>query len=1766
MTQKLISLEQSPEDQRERPEIDLSPVTPPKLPQEVADERALRYHYTMGEDSPGPETLRTQINSFSENLIREQIALDRTIEEQEVRLGVLNTYMQARDTGKPLTPEDVSFVQELMKPQPIAPESIVERTYAEKVVDQITTMDDNPDMAAAYQEDPDFVLDSITVAQQMISKTLLARKIGEDLDAKWKELGTGSKALSYIEAFVPFLHWYRQTDLLKEADSIWLGGNKDEQIQYLYSLPLEEFHNELKKGLVYLWDQDPLTAFEFLNSVVEYSTTDAAWDTAFNVIDIASVLPVATAAKLAKGVKIAKTTKGVSSAKDAVKTQIKDTDKPKNIYVARANKPKQNVGTFYEIVPLNDKTFKLILPNLEIKFANVAEYKSALKKQGVEPPTHLMLHEGNLARVGSEKEIRDYLEERVQKGWFKAVDDPNSEEAMAWRSVGDEEAAVASKSSNPSRQKVRDQLKDIGKASADNKNLPAEILSASGRIEDAADLTAKQVIQETIAQKDPRRLFGELAKRTTSLLDPEKRLGVSKARLSDEYTRRLLETLERNQGLALGAIGRLPRMARQTLEAETMGLAGAKEALKQRYRHLDDSVVYWNNIRATDQVTNNATVEMVIGRPDAGIFSNADEARTWARDWYQLPPGSYSVNQDGVGYTIRIAKDVDETDVRSFLVNTNNTNPTNRFANYFFNKWFLKSGSKEKVSLEQREDRALVTHAMQELTRVASAMTDDVGNLSKAEASALNRVLDYNRSYIDPQTGDIGKYFNSLDELQTEFNRITGRGPTLREAQAYFSVVQLNDIEYVLTNLTLHSHKVRQGMEIYRFDFMSDTMAEKVINKFEGKLEKDIPWDDGNIGGILEVSPDGKSWGYFRKERVSPDEKTALDKLVNENGYKVIRVAAPDRQHFGVMGVSEDMPVNFVLLKNHDARPLRLTEHIPYKPGGHADYVDEFWTKQPKFVSKSEGGSIYKGDRAVFNHGNEAKAKKFTDAMERARFFLSNNMLKEFDDHVTKNLPFKPRELEDMFSGKTLEDGTFIDPRYDLMTPFVNLRSSHRSVDEYSAVLKEQFGEYEDLINTPYNMYKDIDKRHTGKRDPNAWTVENAGTPENPDFFLGTAKFLDPLKSTYQSLAKTIRSQYYEDYQIKSVESFIEQYADILLDAPGGRPGNKKKLYANIRDVLANPQYRHGADPAVLESAKHMRDAVVQMLGVQSHTANQIDGYMQRLANYAFSSGIGDRKLFGNKIQEWIPNNKMQYIKDPFQFFRAAAFRLKLGMFNPVTWFVQMQGVVPLMSIAGPVKAFKGGGAAYLHMLSGLNSQPEILAAMGKKAEGYGWKAKEWNDAHTLLRNSGFDIIGGSHAYLDDMASPKVFQGKVSKALEAGDYFFRKSEGFIRNASFFTAYEEALRAGTITVGKVNNRQLASILNRAENLALNMIRNANSAFQQGAGSTLTQFWGYQIRTFELLWGRNLTKTEKARLFAGTAAIYGLPVGLSSAAAPLWPLQESIRQGAIENGYDPDSGLVGLILQGAPQLVLSMITGEDYNIAERWGPGGIPAIKTALEGDFQQAVIDLGMGASGSIFADILGDLNPFVSHARFLSEADNTTYGEILTNDLIRAARNISSINNAYSLGTALATGQYITKNDTVMGSLDTVDAILKSATGLTPNHIQDTHLMRQSIVNRRDKVNQLYSAMLPDMKAYKRAVKDGNEEQKKRSLVAIKAFLAASGLRKDEEYDVISRLFKDNMDMQGQTYLDFIEKGDIAPENQDAVREQIRERFKRIEE
>lgn len=134
-----------------------------------------------------------------------------------------------------------------------------------------------------------------------------------------------------------------------------------------------------------------------------------------------------------------------------------DQSKTATRFVARANKPYQEIGNTYEILPINEETFQLYLKrdqdaeDLVLRSSRrqrgepedtLAKYQSNFPEG--EAPTHIYVGSVDggpveLSGVGTEKSIREYMMDRVAKTWFRPIDSFDAPEATAWRNLADEE-------------------------------------------------------------------------------------------------------------------------------------------------------------------------------------------------------------------------------------------------------------------------------------------------------------------------------------------------------------------------------------------------------------------------------------------------------------------------------------------------------------------------------------------------------------------------------------------------------------------------------------------------------------------------------------------------------------------------------------------------------------------------------------------------------------------------------------------------------------------------------------------------------------------------------------------------------------------------------------------------------------------------------------------------------------------------------------------------------------------------------------------------------------------------------------------------------------------------------------------------------------------------------------------------------------------------------------------------------------------------------
>src|SRR5690606_8579321 len=269
------------------------------------------------------------------------------------------------------------------------------------------------------------------------------------------------------------------------------------------------------------------------------------------------------------------------------------------------------------------------------------------------------------------------------------------------------------------------------------------------------------------------------------------------------------------------------------------------------------------------------------------------------------------------------------------------------------------------------------------------------------------------------------------------------------------------------------------------------------------------------------------------------------------------------------------------------------------------------------------------------------------------------------------------------------------------------------------------------------------------------------------------------------------------------------------------------------------------------------------------------------------------------------------------------------------------QTVTHVIGVAGPVNGWKGFEAAMAQRWAMV--APQHVDYIAKKIPG--WKADEFKESFEWAQKSGWYRIGREVAVQSDYLDEAMVQGFGSKILEKGKWFFNEGERIVRMAAWNAAYLEWKQANP---GKALNGAAAeTILNRADLLSVNMTAASNSSWQRGVIGIPTQFFAYQARLAEQFLGKRLTPQEKARAFATYSIVYGIPVAMGAPTA-LWPMHETIKEWALQNGYEPE-GPLRFLDEGLMSVIVESLAGEQYNVSERYGPGGLPFIEDIISGD-------------------------------------------------------------------------------------------------------------------------------------------------------------------------------------------------------------------------
>lgn len=1048
-----------------------------------------------------------------------------------------------------------------------------------------------------------------------------------------------------------------------------------------------------------------------------------------------------------------------------------------------------------------------------------------------------------------------------------------------------------------------------------------------------------------------------------------------------------------------------------------------------------------------------------MGNVDGGFFGSAKQAETVAKDFYGLADGAFSVESLSPGaFTLRVEKVIDETDpdILKHAIQTDTKTPVS-FANSF--TAYLR-GSAGLSSEMLQKNLAIAQHHAKALHEAFMVAAKDIGTLSKKELRNLDALMEAKRDVekivVDPVSGQEkkirGEWFNSAAELERTYKRAFGEYPSDNVTSAYFTMRQMYDFDLMHRNYKLYAEKARIGIENAKLHIPipDDAGGVKWLPMKKGvevKFVDALP--EGNLD-VLILNGDSQSATLVNTAKAGTEGIKALQ----AQGYKILQIANPDQRPLKMVN---DNYVQFIVARDVERVPL-TPDQLPATAGGHVRYKEGFYVKQPRFETTSNGDRLYLGDRSLIGASSQAEAAKHAGNIEIARQLMVKGDFAALKNHLESSLPWTVGQFEELFRPKLGPNGEILEEALlDKDTPFTWVADGQGVNDAaktHASELRGSFQGVRDTIDDPTNLYGVIGKKYTGEKD---FALSKIVRGEGDKLFdFDKARMISPIETLEQAWAEISRSMATDNMKIQSATTWVEEAADIL-ETP------IEELRRNPWAALNNPQWnRQYGDVARISTLDAQRRQIIAFLSQKDELGSTLDWMRNKLLNSVYNAK-------GQRAADFVDDHVLPNVKNPLAFMRSFAFHTKMGFFNPIQLFLQMNTMVNTWAITGnPARVGSSLAGVTLMQMSRVNRTPEVLSHLSKLSEKMGWKAGEWLEMDELFHKLSLHIVEGEVGTLDIMTNPKMFKGVGGMFLDKGLVFFREGERSVRMNAWAVAFKEFRDANPTKV--LNNSDINSILRRQEILAGNMSRGSNALWQKGLTGPMTQFWGYQARIMEQLLGKQLTRAEKLRLGGAFAAMYGIPVSFAAATMfqiPGWSTDD-LRQYALENGIDVNSGLASVAMNGMPAELIRWMTSDEngqnglqLDIGGRYGPGGLTTIKTLLEAKdgVGDAIIDLAFGASGSITRDFFKQVLP--DDWDILESAANTP--KLSLQDYANMFSTISTVNNTTKLYWALTTHKNLTKDGLNLGDKSAASAWVSWTTGLEEQRFKDTFLKIDSL-------------------------------------------------------------------------------------------------------
>lgn len=1207
-------------------------------------------------------------------------------------------------------------------------------------------------------------------------------------------------------------------------------------------------------------------------------------------------------------------------------------------------------------------------------------------------------------------------------------------------------------------------------------------------------------------------------------------------------------------------------------------------------------------------VTNTWHTELLIGKATGELFEDPRTAKNFADS---MGLADAKVQQQGGGFYLSVIKPLNETGDAARSWNLKHSKAVEPDGS--IKSWVSRLRNPDDiVGAFHRENRKAATYGVNSflelfkeeskyISGLAQAYRKGNLKLSDVDGRVLNPIYNWSPNkditnarslkdrwrqfkemldvaqHMTDKDGKVGKWFDSPLELEDFYQTHFKRMPDGDEIQAYFAFRRMAEMDAVLRDLSLYRYKSRVGVEQHKFK-LRDKDGNVTESEFiEGIQQRNFPGGSDSIYIMGKTADEdlvieGGAESLLKGGQTSIEKHNQLQKAVDAGELRVIRIYAPESNPLAefssklVDNSGNPKRIRYVIAPAVETKSLSF-EQLPRRGGGHIEYDYKYYIKQAKMRAETTGveGGVktfqrwYEGDSTIMPIELRAMGKDIAEKLDNVRELLRVGKKDEAKEFARANLPMEWKVINGWFNhsfdpvtGKKHPPLLNKDERIQVVESGRNIIDMDNSLQEkYGVTLKDGTKQGSDAKQ--YNV------QFTQERDSvGSATIQNYGTATQPIYRMAPVNTINPIASMDRALSRIASSTFMDDYKIYAMESWLQNARDSLKFRPG-------ELESAPFYHFQNPVWK--ADVIAENKAQLLAQhkAIQMLIGTPSKTDTFLHSVAQRLVDSAYE---------GSRPYLLAPAYALEKATDGATFLRSATFHAALGLFSPAQLAVQLQTYVTIGSLS-PRSVISGTLGAMLTGLSRLNRNPAILDALDKIASTMyipglnRYKPGEFKEALKLYDDIGFGKVAGEYAMHDNVYKNQVFRHMGQDFLDAGLVFFRGGEKSSRAGAFHTAYLEF--RNKFPTRKIDDAAKNEILQRADDLTVNMSRASSSMLHTGPLQFPMQFLAYQFRLMELFWGKRLGETTaermatRARMFAIYSGLYGISTSFGITGMPF---ADSIRKYATENGYiTGDSPALDTLFQGLPAAMGALITGGGdirkgiwYNVGDRFGTGGFENIRDILMAD--EPFWKILTGATGSKLSGVWEAKDPFIATMMSGIRADDKAF-KIKPEHFVEIFKEASSVNSIWRTAMAINTGKWVSKKGVPMENISPLDAIFRGVTGLQSQEASELHLKTGSLKSQRELEKWGEQKAIQELRRAYRAIDEGNRSQGEDYLSNAYAYLHIAGIRPEDMGKIVSRANKGFENLLTTVNYDYYVRK--APSEEFMKRSKLYERYRQLQ-